>query len=49
VKTLPGIREAVELRRPDEAQAQAARVAAAITRYADLVHRAADALAVALR
>ncbi len=49
VKTIPGIREAVELRHMAEAQAEAARVAAALTRYADLVHRAADALAVALR
>jgi N-acetylated-alpha-linked acidic dipeptidase len=49
VKTMPGIREAVELRHAAEAQAEAARVAAALTRYADLVHRAADALAVALR
>jgi len=49
VKTMPGIREAVELRHVAEAQAEAARVAAALTRYADLVHRAADALAVALR
>ena len=49
VKTIPGIREAVELRHVAEAQAEAARAAAALTRYADLVHRAADALAVALR
>jgi N-acetylated-alpha-linked acidic dipeptidase len=48
VKTMPGIREAVELRKPAEAQAEAARVAAALSRYADLVHRAADALDVAL-
>jgi N-acetylated-alpha-linked acidic dipeptidase len=49
VKTMPGIREAVEQRNPAEAQAEAARVAAALSRYADLVHRAADALSVALR
>jgi N-acetylated-alpha-linked acidic dipeptidase len=49
VKTLPGIREAVELRHAAESQAEAARVAAALTRYADLIHRAADALTVALR
>ena len=49
VKTLPGVREAVEERRPAEAQAEAARLTAALTRYADLVHRAADALAAALR
>jgi N-acetylated-alpha-linked acidic dipeptidase len=49
VKTMPGIREAVEQVDAGEAQAEAARVAAALTRYADLVHRAADALAAALR
>jgi N-acetylated-alpha-linked acidic dipeptidase len=48
VKTLPGIREAVELRRPEEAQAEAARAAAAIARYADVIRRASDALAAAL-
>jgi N-acetylated-alpha-linked acidic dipeptidase len=49
VKTLPGIREAVELRRPDEAQAESARVAAAIARYTDIVERAANTLRTALR
>jgi N-acetylated-alpha-linked acidic dipeptidase len=49
VKTMPGIREAVEQVNAGEAQAEAARVAAALTRYADVVHRAADALAAALR
>jgi N-acetylated-alpha-linked acidic dipeptidase len=49
VKTMPGIREAVEQVNAREAQAEAARVAAALTRYADVVHRAADALAAALR
>jgi N-acetylated-alpha-linked acidic dipeptidase len=49
VKTLPGIREAVEQRRPVEAQAQAARVAAALDRLAAAVERASTALATALR
>jgi N-acetylated-alpha-linked acidic dipeptidase len=49
VKTIPGVREAIELRRPAEAQAEAARAAAALVRYADVVRRAADALAAALR
>jgi len=49
VKTIPGIREAVELRYVAEAQAEAARVVAALTRYAELVQRAAEALALALR
>ena len=49
VKTMPGIREAVEERRPSEAQAQAGRVAAAVSRLADEVDGAAAALAVALR
>jgi len=49
VKTMPGIREALEARHLDEAQAQAARVAAALTRYADQVQRAAAALETALR
>jgi N-acetylated-alpha-linked acidic dipeptidase len=49
VKTMPGIREALEARHLDEAQAQAARVAAALTRYADRVQRAAAALETALR
>ncbi|MGA2382300.1 MAG: transferrin receptor-like dimerization domain-containing protein [Gemmatimonadales bacterium] len=49
VKTLPGIREAVEERRPAEAQAEAGRVTAAILRVADAVDRASQALAAALR
>jgi N-acetylated-alpha-linked acidic dipeptidase len=49
VKTMPGIREALEARHLDEAQAQTARVAAALTRYADQVQRAAAALETALR
>jgi N-acetylated-alpha-linked acidic dipeptidase len=49
VKTIPGVREALELRRPAEAQAEAARAAAALSRYADAVRRAAEALVVALR
>jgi len=49
VKTMPGIREAVEQRRPAEAQAEAARVAAALDRYAVAVGRAAAALEAALR
>jgi N-acetylated-alpha-linked acidic dipeptidase len=49
VKTMPGIREALEARHLDEAQAQAARVAAAVTRYADQVQRAADALTAILK
>jgi len=49
VKTMPGIREALEARHLDEAQAQAARVAAALTRYANQVRRAAAALETALR
>src|SRR5204862_235520 len=48
-KTMPGIREAVEQRRPAEAQAEAARVAAALDRYAVAVGRAAAALEAALR
>jgi hypothetical protein len=46
---MPGIREALEARHLDEAQAQAARVAAAVTRYADQVQRAADALVAILK
>jgi N-acetylated-alpha-linked acidic dipeptidase len=49
VKTMPGIREAVEQRRPEEAQAEAIRVTAAVTRLADAVDRASEALAAALR
>lgn len=50
VKTMPGIREAVE-DRPDGAGAarEAARVAQAILRYADQVDRAADRLEEAIR
>ena len=48
VKTMPGIREALELGRPDEAVTQAARVTAAVGRLADEVDRAADALGAAL-
>jgi len=49
VKTMPGIREAVELRRPEEAQAEAARVTAAVGRLADTLDAAAAALAEALK
>ncbi len=49
VKTMPGIREAVELRRLPEAQAEAASVTAAVARLADEVDRAAAALNQALR
>ena len=49
VKTMPGIREAVELGRPDEAQAEAARVTSAIGRLAAEVDRAATALGEALK
>jgi N-acetylated-alpha-linked acidic dipeptidase len=49
VKTMPGIREAVELGRPDEAQAEAARVTSAIGRLAGEVDRAATALGEALK
>jgi N-acetylated-alpha-linked acidic dipeptidase len=49
VKTMPGIREAVEERRPSEAQAQTARVARALDRLDDLVRRATTALEAALR
>jgi len=48
VKTLPGIREAVELRRAPEAQAQAARVAAALDAYTGAVRAATEALHSAL-
>jgi N-acetylated-alpha-linked acidic dipeptidase len=44
VKTMPGIREAVELRNAAEAQAQAGHVAAAINRMATRVRRAVAAL-----
>jgi N-acetylated-alpha-linked acidic dipeptidase len=49
VKTMPGIREAVEERRPAEAQSEAARVTAAVLRLADAVDRASEALAAALK
>jgi N-acetylated-alpha-linked acidic dipeptidase len=49
VKTMPGIREQVEQRDLAGAQAEAARVAAALTRYAGVVERAADGLTAALR
>jgi N-acetylated-alpha-linked acidic dipeptidase len=49
VKTMPGIREAVEQRQPAEAQAQAVRASAAILRMASAVDRAAEELAAALR
>ena len=49
VKTMPGIREAVEQQRSAEAQTEAARVAAALDRYAAAVTRAAGALDAALR
>ena len=46
---MPGIREQVEQRDLAGAQAEAARVAAALTRYAGVVERAADGLTAALR
>ncbi len=49
VKTMPGIREAVEARHAAEAQAEAAREAQAIDRYAAAIRGAADALDAALR
>ena len=49
VKTMPGIREAVELNLPAEAQAEAARLTSAVSRLADEVDGAASALAEALR
>ncbi len=49
VKTMPGIREAVEERCPGEAQAQAARVTQALDRLSDVVRRATAALDAALR
>jgi len=49
VKTMPGIREAVEERRPSEAQAQTARVARALDRLGNLVRRATTGLEAALR
>jgi N-acetylated-alpha-linked acidic dipeptidase len=49
VKTMPGIREAVEQRRAAEAQAETARVAGALNRLGDVVRRATAALDTALR
>ena len=49
VKTMPGIREALELNRPEEAVVQAARVTAALGRLADQVDRASEALGAALQ
>ena len=49
VKTMPGIREAVEARRVAEAQAEAARVAQATDRYAAAIRAAAEALDHALQ
>ena len=49
VKTMPGIREALEARHLDEAQGQTARVAAVLTAYAGRIQRAAVALAAALQ
>lgn len=48
VKTMPGIREALELGKPDEAARETARVTAAVDRLADAVGRAALALGAAL-
>ena len=44
VKTMPGIREGVDQGKLAEAQAEAARVAAALDRYAATIHQAAQAL-----
>jgi N-acetylated-alpha-linked acidic dipeptidase len=44
VKTLPGIREAIEERRWEEAEAQVTATAAAIDRYAAQIERAAELL-----
>jgi len=49
VKTMPGIREAVEQRRAAEAQAEAARVAQALDRLGTVIRRATTALDTALR
>ena len=49
VKTMPGIREAVEARRAAEAQAEATRAAQAIDRYTAAIRAAAEALDGALR
>jgi len=48
VKTMPGIREAVDLVRPDEARAEAGRVEAALDRYGAAVRQAAQELAAVL-
>ena len=45
VKTMPGVREAVDLERLDEARAQAGRLAAALDRYAQAVGQAGRQLA----
>jgi len=44
VKTMPGIREGVDQGKLAEAQSEAARVAAALERYAAVIHQAALAL-----
>ncbi len=44
VKTMPGVREGIEQRRYDEAEQEAARVAAALGREAALLNEAASAL-----
>jgi N-acetylated-alpha-linked acidic dipeptidase len=44
VKTMPGIREAIELDRPEEARAQAAIVAAGVERMTARVRRATELL-----
>ena len=41
---MPGIREGVDQGKAAEAQAQAARVAAALDRYTAVIHQAAQAL-----
>ena len=41
VKTMPGVREAIEQKRYDEAEAEAARIAAALNREATLINEAA--------
>jgi len=45
VKTMPGVREAVDLERLDEARAEAGRLAAALDRYAQAVGQAGRQLA----
>jgi len=44
VKTMPGVREAIEQKRYEEADKEAARLAAAVTREAALINDAATAL-----